>query len=534
MNAAELAREVGAIDAAAAVLLLLVPWGSGRAITMRRAFGLGLLVVSWLVLALSLIPADDIDSAVGRLGQPVWAVALAVGVVVGVAVAVLLIRTILSRPWVWFALVGLTLPVRVPVPLGGESRNLLLPLYIVIVLGVAAWVWGRVRGRLDDSGEQPTPLDIPMAAFVAFTLVSLLWSSDGEEAAVKAVFFFIPFVLLYRLVLAWWRHADAPRVLAATTIGLAIPVAILALVQYGAEWIFWNDRLEKANVYGRFFRVNGIFFDPNILGRYLVLAIAAAVAVAWVTRSTRLMVGMGAACVVLGAGTFVTYSRSSALALMVILIIMACRTFGWKRVTVIGGGLAVVLSVAAVVQSNNIQKALTSGDRLEQISEGRFDLVKGGLELWANEPVVGTGLGSFAQSYEESLTDEEKRKTSVVISHNAPVTVLTEVGLGGFGLFAAMCIMGLLTMARGAGPGRAARELDAAGTPDVPGWVAWTSLAMLAGMIIHSLLYAALIEDPYTWVIAGVGVAVARRVAVREKAPRTAAPTTQTLPAAAG
>jgi O-antigen ligase len=532
MSAAELAREVGAVDAAAAVLLLLVPWGSGRAVTLRRAFGLGLLLVAWLVLAISLVPSDDIDSAFSKLGKPVWAVAVAVGVLVGAAVAVVLIRAILSRPWIWFALVGLALPVRIPVPLGGESRNLLLPLYIVIVIGIAAWVWGRVRGKLDDSGELPTPLDIPMAAFVAFTLGSLLWSGDGEEAAVKAVFFLIPFVLLYRLVLAWWRHADAPRVLAATTIGLAVPVAILALVQYGAKWIFWNDRLEKANDYGRFFRVNGIFFDPNILGRYLVLAIAAAVAVAWVTRSTRLMMGMGAACVVLGAGTFVTYSRSSALALMVILVIMACRAFGWKRVTVIGGSLAVVLSVGAVVQSNNIQKALTSGDRLEQISEGRFDLVKGGLELWANEPVVGTGLGSFAKSYEESLTAEEKRKTEVVISHNAPVTILTEVGLGGFGLFVAMCFAGLIAMVRGAGPGKAARELDAAGTPDIPGWVAWTALAMLAGIMIHSLLYAALIEDPYTWVIAGMGVAVARRATVREKAPQAASPATEILPAA--
>ena len=37
-----------------------------------------------------------------------------------------------------------------------------------------------------------------------------------------------------------------------------------------------RDALQQANVYSRFFRVNGIFFDPNILGRYLALAILAA------------------------------------------------------------------------------------------------------------------------------------------------------------------------------------------------------------------------------------------------------------------
>lgn len=521
MTAAGLAREVGAVDAAVGIALLLVSRGMGRTATMRRAFGMGLLLVSWLVLAISLVPRADIDGAVDRVARPAWAVALGAGVVVAAGLAVLLVRMILARPWTWFALAGLALPVRVPVPLGGESRNLLLPLYIVILLGAAAWVWGRARGKLDGGGETPTLLDIPMAAFVCFSLVSLLWSGDTEEAAVKAVFFYIPFVLLYRLVLAWWRHADAARVLTAATIGLAVPVAVLALVQYAARWTFWNDRLEQANIYSRFFRVNGIFFDPNILGRYLVLAIVAAVAVAWITRSTRLMVGLGLACAVLAAGTFVTFSRSSALALMLALTLLAYRAFGWKRVTAIGGGLALVLCIGVVATSQNVRHALTDADRLERVSEGRFDLVKGGLELWADAPMVGTGLGAFARRYEESLTAEEKHKTSVVISHNAPVTILTETGVVGFVLFLALCVAGVVGLSRAGGPGAQARSLSAAGSPDIPGWVAWTALAMLAGIMIHSLLYAALIEDPYTWVIAAVGLAAGSRAAAGGDVPVT-------------
>ena len=523
MTAAELAREVGAIDAALGVALLLGPRGGGRAVTMRRAFGLGLLLVSWLVLAISLVPGDDID----RVTRPVGAVALGGALVVGAALAILLVRLILGRPWVWFALAALALPVRVPVTLGGESRNLLLPLYVVILVGVAAWVWGRRRGGLDHRSEVPTFLDIPMAAFVCFSLVSLLWSGDIEEAAVKAVFFYIPFVLLYRLVLVWWSRADAPRVLAAATVAMAVPVAALALVQYAAGWIFWNDRLEKANIYSRFFRVNGIFFDPNILGRYLVLAIVASVALAWITRSTRLMVALGLACTVLAAGTFVTFSRSSALALMLALALLAFRAFGWKRVTVIGGGLALVLSIGVVATSQNVRRALTDANRLERVSEGRFDLVKGGLELWAGDPVVGTGLGAFARRYEESLTDEEKRKTSVVISHNAPVTVLTETGVVGFALFLALLAAGVVGLSRAAGPGPRSRSLADAGSRDIPGWVAWTALAMLAGIVVHSLLYAALIEDPYTWVIAAAGLAVGSRATAREsvsEAPPAPAP----------
>ena len=58
----------------------------------------------------------------------------------------------------------------------------------------------------------------------------------------------------------------------------------MALWQYATDEIWWNETLQQANVYSRFFRVNGIFFDPNILGRYLVIGILAALALAWVRR----------------------------------------------------------------------------------------------------------------------------------------------------------------------------------------------------------------------------------------------------------
>jgi O-antigen ligase len=508
MSAVSLAREVAAVDAAAGIVLLLVPWRDGRRATMSRAFGLALIVVAWIACAVSLVPRDDVEAAFNRLGSPAWAVGVAAGVVVGLGVAAFLVRVILSRPWLWFALLGLALPWRIPVPIGGESRNLLLPLYALLLIGLAAWIVGRLRGRLGARGEASTPLDLPIAAFVAFSLVSILWTSDGREGAVKAVFFLIPFVLLYRLVVAWWRQAPGGRVLAATTIGLAVPVAVLAVVQYAAKWIFWNDRLDQANAYGRFFRVNGIFFDPNILGRFLMVAILAGAATAMIARRSPTVLVALAGCGVCAAGVVVTFSRSTALGLIVALAILAVRAFGWKRTTVVGGALAIVLGAGAIAANTNVRRALTDADRLERVSEGRFDLVKGGLEVWAEDPIAGTGLGAFANRYEEILTPEEQRRARVVISHNAPITVLTEVGLIGFALFLILGAATIRALLRAAGPAPQARALMASGTPDVAGWTALTALAMLAGIFVHSLLYSALFEDPYTWVIAAAGVAV--------------------------
>ena len=94
----------------------------------------------------------------------------------------------------------------------------------------------------------------------------------------KAAFFWIPFVLLYLIVIAAWRRGRALLTLAVTTMAMAVPVSLLAIGEYLTRDVLWNHRLMQANVYSRFFRVNSIFYDPNILGRYLVLALIIIVA----------------------------------------------------------------------------------------------------------------------------------------------------------------------------------------------------------------------------------------------------------------
>jgi O-antigen ligase len=504
MSAVTATREVAALVGTGGLVLLLAPIGRPSRATARKGSGLAVLMVAWAVLAASLVPSHDARRAVDKLGSPAIAGAAVVGLLVAIAACVLLVRLFLARPWTWFLLLALALPVRFPVSLGSSqsSANLLVPLYAVILLGLAAWIWGRLRGRLDGDGEAGTPLDLPLLAFVGFTLVSTLWSDDSQQAAVKAVFFYIPFVLLLLLVVAWWGHAPALKTLAVATVAMAVPVAILAVGQYATHEIFWNHRLQQANVYSRFFRANGIFYDPNILGRYLVLALLIVLAYAYVTDRGRDLLILGAAAIALGAGLFVTFSRSSALGLMVGVALLALRAYGWRRTLIVGGAVLIVLGGAAVLRSGNVRHALTSSHRLERISEGRFDLVKGGLKIWREHPVAGTGLGSFEKRYTETLTPAEQRRTRVIISHNAPVTVLSEVGAVGFALFLVLLVAGTVTVAR------------TARAPGADGWAAWTILAMLAAIFVHSLLYAALFEDPYTWVLTGAALglrAAARR-----------------------
>lgn len=493
----EAIRFAAAIIATVGLVLMLTPSALTDRLRMpdrnRRLAGLAILLIGWVVLAGTLVP----DSVADRLSTPVGLAAGVVGVLVGLAVLMLLGWLVAKKPWVWFLLLGLALPVRIPLSLGGEDANLLLPLYGVIVLGLAVLWW------MERAGTRPriwpsTPLDLPLMLFVGFTLVSLVWSSDVPEGTVKATFFWIPFVLLYLTVVAIWREGRAMRTLAITTIAMSVPVAVLALGEYATREVLWNHRLMQANVYSRFFRVNSIFYDPNILGRYLALALLITVAVAWLWRgNTRVLVACGVVAAIDAAALVVTFSRSSALMLMVGLLIMALRMFGWRKAVLTAAIMAVLGGGVAIAASSQVRAALTSTERLDKVSEGRFDLVGGGVDIFQEHPVAGGGLGSFAADYSNLLSERELRKTRVVISHNAPVTILSEEGAVGFGLFVWLCVIATIVGIR------ATRDRD-----DDVGVPGAAMLGALVGIFVHALLYSALFEDPYTWVLAAGLVAL--------------------------
>lgn len=491
-------RDSGAICAAVGALALLLPTARARHAEAVRAAGLVALVAGAVLVLASLVPGDDARSAIDSLGSPARAGAAAVAVLVVAALAVVAVRAVVARPTIWFLLLAAALPIRLPVTLGSLEANLLVPLYAVIGLGLVAWIWARARGRVAAAAPGPAVLNIPLAAFVAFLLISSLWTADGDEAGIKMACFYIPFTILYALVVAWWPHGRGLWALVVVTLVGASIAAVMALWQFQTQEIWWNATLKQANVYSQFFRVNGFFFDPNILGRYLAIGIITALAVAWMRRRTWELAGLAAIVVLLTAGLFVTYSRSSTLMLMVGIALLAGRAAGARRTLAAAAVVLVVIGGIALIGSSNVRHAATSTERLERVSEGRFDLMRGGLTIWGDQPVLGTGLGGFATEFERTLTETERAKIRVVISHNTPVTVLSEGGVVGFALF-----VGLLL---GAGWATVRGSRDQGG---VAGWARWTIGALLLGIVVHSLLYAALFEDPFVWVGAGAAVALA-------------------------
>jgi O-antigen ligase len=414
------------------------------------------------------------------------------GVVLATAGGALLLR----RPWLLAFATLACIPIRIPVDVGDEDANLLLPLYAVVAsLGVAL-AWQLLRG--DDRERELGPISLPLAAVVAWTGLALLWTDDLRQGAIFLAAFVLPFGLLAIgfARLAWSRRAVLA--LYGALAGTALAYAGVGLYQWATREIFWNPKLEVDNAYAPFFRVNSVFWDPSIYGRYLVVAILATLALILLGLRERLLAAGVAAIAVLWAGLLFSFSQSSFAALIV--GTLAAATFAWRWRAAAAIALLALVVVAVAFATPQIRTKLLDESRagLNAATSGRAGLVSNGLRIAADHPVVGVGTGGFKRAYADR-TGLRGRDPKKAASHSTPVTVAAETGIPGLALLAWLGFASLATAFRVRGRSAAGGAALAAGLT-------------LGAIAVHSLFYNALFEDPMMWGLLGlIALAAARR-----------------------
>jgi len=410
--------------------------------------------------------------------------AAGVGLVAVAAGALLLHR----RPALLPVLAVAAVPFRVPIAAGGTTANLLVPLYAVIAAGVLAYAVPRLRARFAEEPLAPTWLGRLLAATLVAYAAQAAYSSDFERALQNVVFFYVPFALLALLLV---RVRWTPRVLArclGVLVGLALLFAAIGYVEYATRTLLLNPKVITSNQIETYFRVNSLFFDPNIYGRFLAVAMLALAAVLlWADRSRRALLA-AVALAVLWGGLVLTLSQSSFTALLAGLAVLAALR--WRARLVAAAGAA--LAAAALVLVLAAPTALGLEGDLNDASSGRFALVGGGVQLFAERPAQGWGSGGFRREYRRAELASDERASAA--SHTIPVTVAAEQGVGGLLLYLALMAVAFAALLRGA----------RASLPRAAIAAAFTAL------VVHTLLYAAFLEDPLTWVLLGAGAALRR------------------------
>jgi len=469
------------IAAACACASILLPAGRARSACMLVA----------LVLFPVLIVGDQwhnhqiVDL---RHHEAKAAAAVIVGVVLVIALAWVFVRWPILMPLSIIA----ALPFRIPLESGGESANLLVPLYVVIAAGVLAAIF------LPPPAEKRKPRWVAktLATFVMLYALQALYSEDFSKGLQEVCFFLVPFTLAYILL----RELPWDRRLLTWALALiaveALAFVLVGSVEYLSRSLFWNEAVIRSNEFHTYFRVNSIFWDPNIYGRYLALVLVVVTTAVLYVRDRRDFWLLSGLILVLWLGLAQTFSQSSFVALLAGLAVLAALRWSWRwtlAVVVVGivfGSLVVLLAGG---------KSLTS-DRFNVDTSGRGHLISGGAELFSDRPLWGYGSGSFQKAYENHLP---KEKAPVTVSHTEPITVAAEQGLIGLAAYVALIVAALWTM----GAGMWARGPDR--RPTIVAAARAAVLAAFVALLAHTMAYAGFFQDPITWVLLAVGASLA-------------------------
>jgi O-antigen ligase len=426
-------------------------------------------------------------------------------VIIAAVVAAAVVAAIFRRwPWSFPIATFAVLPLRVPVHVGGQTSHLLVPLYLVIAGAVLCFGYAALRGRSEraDGAPEAHPASLRdstalawlhrvLAATLVLYAIQSAYSVDVSNAIENASFFLVPFALLF-VMLGEVRWSD--RLLGwvlVTVSAVALVFAGVAFWEYAArDLLLSKGDLLASNQLHLYFRVNSLFYDPNILGRALALVLVALGAyLAW-ARNTRLAIAAVVVAAILLAALALSFSITGFVALLAgLLVVMALR---WGLRWAVAAGVAIVVATAIFFAASGVGRTdLSSSDKLEVSTSGRVSLISGGYHLTRDRPVWGFGSGSFGTAFKDRIDSTAK----TTASHSEPLTVGAEQGAIGLIVYVALVVLALIVLLSGArgSPGAAAIA------------------ACFVAIVVHSLGYADFTVDPATWALLGVGVALRRK-----------------------
>ncbi|MEA2467120.1 MAG: hypothetical protein QOJ57_1246, partial [Thermoleophilaceae bacterium] len=265
--------------------------------------------------------------------------------------------------------------------------------------------------------------------------------------------------------------------------------------------IFLNQKLIESNQFESYFRVNSLFFDPNIYGRFLALVMIGLAAMLLWPRRSRDVAFAAAALAVLWAALVVTFSQSSFAALLVGLAVLAALRFGRKPVFIATAVVAAIGIVVVVAAPGAIHLNLKSGKSVDRATSGRLDLMRGGLRMFTDRPLFGFGSGAFAKQFREREAVGSREAASA--SHTIPITVAAEQGVPGLAAYAAVLVASFGLLFQGLG---ALRERAPPRRLVMRAYLA----AAYCALVLHTLLDAAFLEDPITWTLLAAAIALGR------------------------
>lgn len=331
------------------------------------------------------------------------------------------------RDWrIGALLVALALPFEGLLPRVGASGMKVLAAVAFLGLAVHLLHNRALLARL--VVQLRSDVSLALLAFIGLAALSATWALSAPAALARALTFVGLFLLLHLFGLLDARFLRHTWLALLASAALTVPIGVL----FDGVGAFSED--------GRF-AAGGL--NPNDYAGLLVVVLFVALSL----PASRLLKGLLALAVL--AGVFWSGSRTAfvALALAPVLLLLvspapARGPAGWRSVLAYGVVAAALLGLYAFdrpqAQAMHARAMTVVDYRDSGTWAGRLEIWRGGLTMFEDAPVLGTGAGNFAIAA-PSIPGMPQRTSDGgpgPVAHNVPLGIAAELGLVGLALFA--------------------------------------------------------------------------------------------------
>lgn len=266
-----------------------------------------------------------------------------------------------------------------------------------------------------------------LIAFVVWNAVSLLWTVSVESTVQRLS----TYTALLAFVWLIYQFAPVPSqqawLLCSYVTGACVSAAMLFLA--------WHQGVGLADGSDRY---TGGGIDCNELALMLSTAISSAFYLASAVRgTTKCMAWLAWGLIpVFAFAILLTGSRggTAAMVAMLLVLLFFSQATGWKvkALFILLLALTAILVFAYVPAASLIRLAETSEANTFQTRQAYWSV---GLAQWMGSPLCGIGAGAFADAVMRSLYGLRP------VAHNTYISILTETGLIGLGIFIVLLLV---------------------------------------------------------------------------------------------
>jgi len=380
---------------------------------------------------------------------------------------------------------------------GGIIRTLLNPGKAAMLATIAIAI---IRARHNPRNLFPdSEIMLPLAVLTLVVFLGVAWSDTMRPTnGVLIMPMYVAFVFAAPSLIE--NRNDLERIVAAFLIAAAV-LSLVAIAQRVLGVFQWRSILVQSDDYS--YRSNAFFADPNNLARFLAISMALAAGLIMVTGPRRMTVYLAAPMMAISAvGIVTTASRSGWLGMLLasflVVMMSPIQRYTKLRLTAVAfGGLFALLVLLFMQGGANAErvKSLTSGIQL--IGQREF-LIKGGWEMWKDNPLFGVGSGNYQHTLIISYLWTLPWWAKTTLSHTSFISILAELGIVGVGmltLFAIRVIVACRT---------AYRLYDDRYSRLLAAWCA----AALVEILFQSQSEGRLLEEPFLYLVFAILIAV--------------------------